>query len=95
MNKHQIKHLRTLAHNLKPVVMLGQNGLSEAVIEEIKTTLNDHELIKVQIGGKDKAERSQIVDRVCTQTLCEHIYSVGKQAVFFKVSKKKLIALPK
>ena len=50
LNKKQIQHLKGLAHSLKPVVMLGANGLTEAVVAEIDYALNHHELIKIKNG---------------------------------------------
>ena len=49
LSTKQIAHLRGLAHNLNPVVMIGNNGLTENVIKEIELNLNAHELIKARI----------------------------------------------
>ena len=46
----QKQYLKGLAHNLKPVVMLGQHGLTEGVLAEIDAALNHHELIKVKVS---------------------------------------------
>ena len=53
LNKKQIQHLKGAAHSLKPVVLLGNNGLTEAVVAEIDYALNHHELIKVKIPMSD------------------------------------------
>ena len=57
LSNSERKNLRTQAHPLKPVVMIGQLGLTEAVLSEIDIALNAHELIKVSIRGADKDER--------------------------------------
>jgi RNA-binding protein len=56
----QIAHLRGMAHSLSPVVMIGNNGLTENVLKEIELNLNAHELIKIQVAGDEKAARVEI-----------------------------------
>ena len=51
LNKKQIQHLKSLAHHLNPVVMIGNNGLTEGVLAEAELALTHHELIKVKIAG--------------------------------------------
>jgi len=54
LNKQQLKTLRSMAHALKPVVRLGQNGLTDAVMRELDLALDHHELVKVKITGSDR-----------------------------------------
>ena len=65
LSTKQIAHLRGLAHSLNPVVMIGNNGLTENVIKEIELNLNSHELIKVKVSGDDRDVR-------CYGWLIEH-----------------------
>lgn len=95
LNKQQLKHLKTLSHSLKPVVMIGQNGLSHGVLDEIINSLDVHELIKVKIGGEDRAERAQITGEITNKTKCMLVKTIGKQAIFYRPSEQKLITLPK
>ena len=53
------KELRKKAYSLKPFVIIGHHGLTEAVLAEIDVALNAHELIKIRIRGADKNERSK------------------------------------
>lgn len=53
------KDLKRKAYSLKPVIMIGQNGLTDAVINEIDVALNAHELIKIRSKGHDKSDRKQ------------------------------------
>ncbi len=94
LNKQQLKFLKSLSHHLKPVVMLGQNGLSQAVLDEIINSLEIHELIKVQIGNDDREERAQIIQEIVDKTNSILIMTIGKQAVFYRQSKQSLIKLP-
>jgi RNA-binding protein len=82
----QIAHLRGLAHSLNPVVMIGNQGLTENVIKEIEVSLNSHELIKVQVAGDDREARKAIFAEICDKTGAIAIHHIGKQLVFFRVS---------
>ncbi|MGZ8269873.1 MAG: ribosome assembly RNA-binding protein YhbY [Methylophilus sp.] len=82
----QIAHLRGLAHSLNPVVMIGNQGLTENVIKEIEVSLNAHELIKVQVAGDDREARKAIFVEICDKTGATAIHHIGKQLVFYRVS---------
>jgi RNA-binding protein len=82
----QIAHLRGLAHSLNPVVMIGNQGLTENVIKEIEVSLNAHELIKVQVAGDDREARKAIFAEICDKTGATAIHHIGKQLVFYRVS---------
>ncbi len=82
----QIAHLRGLAHSLNPVVMIGNQGLTENVIKEIEVSLNAHELIKVQVAGDDREARKAIFAEICDKTGAIAVHHIGKQLVFFRAS---------
>ncbi len=86
LSTKQIAHLRGLAHSLNPVVMIGNNGLTENVIKEIELNLNSHELIKVQVAGDDRNARKAIFDEICSQTNAVAVHHIGKQLVFYRPS---------
>lgn len=56
LSSKQRRHLRALGHSLKPVVMVGQNGVSENLIENTQIALSSHELIKLKIHDRDAVE---------------------------------------
>ncbi|HFE32794.1 MAG TPA: ribosome assembly RNA-binding protein YhbY [Gammaproteobacteria bacterium] len=95
LTSKQKRHLRALAHKLKPVVMIGNAGLSEGVIGEIDGSLAHHELIKVRLGGMERDDRSAAIDEICQKTACELVGSIGHIGIFYRTSEQKLIALPK
>ena len=64
VNDKQKRYLRGLAHPLKPVVMLGNKGLTDNVHAEIDNALSRHELIKIKISGAEKAERLAILNAI-------------------------------
>jgi len=95
LNKKQIQHLRGVAHPLKPVVLLGNNGLTEAVVAEIDYALNHHELIKVKIPTDDKETKTLIVEAICRETSATKIQVIGKTLVIYRKSEENKIRIPK
>ena len=88
MNPIQKKKLKAQAHSLNPVVMIGQAGLTEAVIKEINLALDTHELIKVKIRA-ERDDRKIVSEQICSQTLSEQIQSIGQIAVLYRKNPKK------
>lgn len=86
LNSKQIAYLRGLAHNLNPVVMIGNNGLTEAVLKEIDVGLNAHELIKVQVAGDDRELRKSLLEEIADKTNATAVHHIGKQLVFYRAS---------
>jgi RNA-binding protein len=82
----QIAHLRGLAHALNPVVMIGNQGLTENVLKEIDLNLNAHELIKVQVAGDDREARKTIYNQISQATQSIAVHHIGKQLVFYRKS---------
>ena len=76
--------LRARAHHLKPVVLIGQNGVSDAVLGEVTRALDDHELIKIRFRGVDRHQRAAEVARVCETLAAELVSSIGGTAVLFR-----------
>jgi len=95
LNKKQIQYLKGLAHSLKPVVLLGSNGLTEAVIAEIDYALNHHELIKVKIPTDDRETKGLIVEAICRETNAIKVQVIGKTLIIYRQSEDKKIKIPK
>lgn len=95
----QIAHLRGLAHSLNPVVMIGNNGLTDKVIKEIELNLNAHELIKIQVAGGDREARKAMYMEICAQTNAIAVHHIGKQLVVYRASEtvkeKSKVVIPK
>jgi RNA-binding protein len=94
VNSKQISYLRGLAHNLNPVVMISNKGLSEGVLKEINVCLDSHELIKIKAMVDDKALRSQLLADICEQTSAIAVHHIGKQLVVYRQSTKPKIVVP-
>ncbi|OAI00427.1 RNA-binding protein [Methylomonas methanica] len=88
MNPIQKKKLKAQAHPLNPVVIIGQAGLTDAVIKEINVALDAHELIKVKIRA-ERDERAAIREQICAQAKAELVQSIGQVAVIYRLNPKK------
>lgn len=96
LNAAQVRHLRSLAHHLKPVVLLGQHGLTEAVMAEIELALEHHELIKVRVPGMDREDKQDVIEVICERTGADLVQAIGHMAVLFrKRAKDSQISLPR
>ena len=96
LNKNQIKHLRGLCHALNPVVMLGQKGLTQEVLDELEIALTHHELVKIKLGIDDREQRQKIADSICETSGAESVQAIGKTiSIFRRNPKKPVIDLPK
>jgi putative YhbY family RNA-binding protein len=76
--------LRSQAHALKPVVLIGAEGLTDAVLAEIKVHLTAHELIKIRVFGDEREERLAIYEAICDTLGAAPIQHIGKLLVIWK-----------
>ena len=95
ISEAQRRHLKKLAHHLKPVVIVGNAGLTDNVIHEIDEALEHHELIKVRINAADKKEREGIIEEICNKTGADWVVSIGHVAGFYRQAEKVKVVLPK
>lgn len=91
----QRQYLKGLAHDLQPVVMVGNNGLTPAVVKEIDLNLNAHELIKIRVLGDDRAAREALIEEICGATNASFVQHIGKLLVLYRTTEKAKITLPK
>ena len=84
LSERQRRHLRGLAHPLKPVVRLGNAGLTEAVARETARALADHELIKVKAPGGDRGARDALFEALAAQTASTLVHRIGNVAVLYR-----------
>jgi RNA-binding protein len=92
----QRKYLRSLAHHLKPVVLVGRNGVSGQLIASVDAALKDHELIKVKFG-EFKEEKKEIAEEIATVSQSQVIGLIGNIAIFYRQhpqSEKRKIKVP-
>lgn len=91
----QKRYLKGLAHSLKPVVMVGNSGLTDAVVTEIDNALAHHELIKVRISGQERAERKAMLDDIASRTQSELVLVIGNIGGFYRAAREPSIQLPR
>ncbi|OWY37578.1 RNA-binding protein [Xenophilus sp. AP218F] len=91
----QRKYLQGLAHGIDPVVMIGNNGLTESVVREIAINLDAHELIKVRVLGDDREARVAMFEQICEELGAAPVQHIGKLLVLWRPSDKERITLPK
>lgn len=82
------KYLRALGHQLKPVVTVAGNGLTENVITEVDRALRDHELIKIKLAVGDRDTKKAIITDLCAQTEAQLIQSIGHMVLLFRKADK-------
>jgi len=78
------KALRARAHHLDPVVMIGDAGLSRAVLAETDRALGAHELIKIRVLGDDRAQRQALLTEICSALGCTAVQSIGKLLIVYR-----------
>ncbi|WP_118180667.1 YhbY family RNA-binding protein [Paraburkholderia phosphatilytica] len=76
--------LRADAHALKPVVIVGAEGLTDAVLKEIEVHLSAHQLIKIRVFGDERDERIAVYDEICDRLDAAPIQHIGKLLVIWK-----------
>lgn len=81
--------LRSQAHHLSPVVLLGASGLTDAVLHEIDRALACHGLIKVHVPSDERAERVEIYAGVADKLGAARVQMIGKMLIFFRPVKDK------
>lgn len=86
--------LRADAHALKPVVLIGAEGLTEAVIKEIGVHLNAHQLIKIRVAGDDREARIEIYESICDRLDAAPIQHIGKLLVVWRPAEEEAPVKP-
>ena len=81
----QKKYLRGLAHSIKPVVYLGQSGLTEAIVRSMEQALERHELVKVKFNDfKEKEQKKEITGSLEKETRSHLVGTIGHTAIFYR-----------
>ena len=92
----QKRYLRGLAHDLKPVVMVGAKGVGAALLAELDQALELHELVKVKVAAEDREQRDEWIAALVEGSGAALVARIGHVAVLYRRSKDKpLVILPK
>jgi len=96
LSESQKKYLRGLGHHLKPVVMVGDAGISESVLKEFDQTIEHHELIKVRVRGIDREHRDEMISELARKANANLVQRIGNIALYYRPARKKQrIKLPR
>jgi RNA-binding protein len=90
----QRKYLKAQAHALKPVVMIGSQGLSEAVIKEAERAIAAHELIKIRVLGDERDAREAYLAQLCEALNAAPVQHIGKLLLIYRPALKPKLRLP-
>ena len=91
----QRQFLKGLAHTRQPVVMIGNQGLTPAVLKEIDLALSAHELIKIKVASNDTETRRAWLDEICTGTGAASVQQIGKVFVIYRAAATPVITPPR
>jgi RNA-binding protein len=98
MNKltgRQARFLRGLGHHLKPVVLIGNQGITTPVLAALEETLNSHELVKVKLQEGCPLDKKEAASQLAEGTGAVIAQLLGKTILLYRPSDKALIPLPK
>ena len=76
--------MRARAHALNPVVMIGEAGLTPAVLKEVEIALKSHELIKIRVLGDDREQRAGMIGEICAALDAAPVQQIGKMLVVYR-----------
>jgi len=84
LSSQQVRKLRGNAHSLKVIVTIGNNGLTDNVVNEIDNALEQHELLKIRVNAGDRDERDEMIQAILDKTGAELIQRIGHVASLYR-----------
>lgn len=84
LNKMQTKWLRRLAHDLKPIVSVGNHGITPALLNELEQSLLAHELVKVRLPAISRKDKRTIIDALAHSMHSEIVTVIGHMLVLYR-----------
>ncbi len=96
LSANQKRYLRGLAHSLKPVILMGGKGLTDALMAELELALEQHELVKVRLAADARATREELVATLVERSGAQLVQRIGHVACLYRRHPDAaLIALPR
>jgi len=80
----QRKTLKARAHNLRPVVVIGEKGLTDSVLHEVDVNLTCHELIKIRMAGEERERREAMLAMICARLSALPVQHIGRILVVYR-----------
>lgn len=87
--------LKGRAHGLKPVVIIGNAGLTPAVLDEIERSLKSHDLLKIRVMNDDREVRESILQEICETLKAGPVQHIGKMLVIYRPQAIPIAKVPK
>jgi RNA-binding protein len=84
LSENDTRALRAAAHKLKPIILIGKAGVTEAVLAELNIALDHHELIKIKVPGEDREARRAAIESVTAQSGAQLVQVIGHIAVLYR-----------
>lgn len=84
LSESQKKFLRGLGHQLKPVVSVGNAGVTDALLKELDTTIAHHELVKVRVRAGDRESRDAAIEELCRRGGAALVTRIGNVALLYR-----------
>jgi len=88
LSSEQRRQYRSIAHNLKPLVTVGDEGPTDGMISELERALDDHELVKIKLAINDRESRQEVITALCEKTRAQLVQTIGKVAVLLRRAEK-------
>ncbi len=82
------KRFRTIGHNLKPVVVIAQKGLTENISKEIERALKEHELIKIKLITSTREDKQVLTEKICADFSAIRIQNIGNIILIYRAAKR-------
>lgn len=89
------QQLKGQAHRLEPVVLIGNDGLTPAVLKEIGLSLKAHELMKIKASGAQREDRERWLAQICEELHAQAVQHIGKTLVIYRENPEKKAPAPK
>ena len=89
------KLLKARAHALKPVVTIGNDGLTASVLKEIDASLTAHDMIKIRVTGDDRDARQDMLGEICKETGASPVQQIGKILVVYRENQEQAASAAK
>ena len=84
LTQAQRKHLRELGHRLKPSILVGDAGVSDALFREFESTLDHHELVKVKVRAGNRETRDRMIEDLCRRAAATLVSRIGNVALIYR-----------
>ena len=90
----QRSYLKSLAHNLDPILIIGKGGVTDNTIKQLNDALEKHELIKIKILNNNMEDPKHVQERILEVLKAEFVQFIGSKFTIYRASKDGHIKLP-